>query len=316
MKNILIVLALVSWIVCIESQEKRALIPKGNVQDEEAGLVNSHNVIISRAFLPRINSQEVELAARSIANEMKWLEDFYNASLVNPMIVKTRAEEIAHKKQAIQAILDHINQSIREQNGKKWGQRSVNCINPCSIDDKDTLANKCKGCVLVWGSILGFSGWLTLLLTSYPWKAEGCMLLNMSDFMDNCVGNSILHDSPFNATQMAQEYGDNYQQQALYPACYNLAHQECKRLADEYNHHEYPKLELKAWMPTVIGLPVLITVCTACQLVSCKYRRWKNSSDRLRADASRLNNTIDKKVTQMTHALNSYEAQKTLATVD
>lgn len=142
------------------------------------------------------------------------------------------------------------------------------------------------------------------------------MLLNFADFMKTCVSNSTFEDTPFNVTQLKQEYGMSYYATALYPSCYNLTQQECKRLADQYNSHEYPKLELRAWLPTIIGLPALVATCTALQLVSCKYRRWKRSSDTLRAEVDCLNNTIDEKITHMNNAFNSYNAQISLAAVD
>lgn len=315
MKNMLIVLALVSWIGCTESQEKQALIQKGKVQDEEAGLICSHNVIISRDFLPRINSHEVQLAAGSIAHEMKWLENFYNAAMVNPNIIKTHEHEITHKRQVMRAFLDHIESKIEQENQKKWGQRSVNCLNPCYQDGQSECLDGAKTCCLIGGFLVGFTGWLSSLIILYPLHAGGCEFVKMDDFMKNCSDSSYLHNTPVNVTQMQQEYGLDFWQMVV-QACRALADVECEKTVHAYNVHEYPKLELRAWLPTIIGLPTLIAACTACQLISCKYRRWKDSGDRLRRFAREKSNNMDTTIEQMNKKLSAHFVEENIKAVD
>lgn len=311
----LIVLALVSWIGCIESQEKQALIPKGNTQDEEAGFFHSHNVIISHEFLPLINSHEAELAARSIAHEMKWLEDFYNAAMVNPNIIKTREQEITHKRQVMRALLDHIESKIEQENQQKWGQRSVNCLNPCYQDGQSECLDGAKNCCLIGGFLVGFSAWLSSLIILYPLHAGGCEFVNRDNFMNNCSDSSYLHNTPVNVTQMQQEYGPDFWQMVV-QACRALADVECEKTVHAYNAHKYPKLELRAWLPTIIGLPTLIAACTACQLVSCKYRRWKDSGDRLRRFALEKSNDMDTKIERMNKKLSEHSFNENMISVD
>lgn len=310
-------MVLFGCVLPLESQEKFALISKSSGQDEEMGLLRSNHQERPEQFLVRLNAHEIKLARSYIANQMQWVKDFYEASMKNPQLAKTEAEQIAHRQQGMRAILDHIDSKIKEEDGKKYGYHCVNCINPCYVEHENEIVNICKTVVLIGGSILGVSTGFAFFLVNYPLKAEGCALLNRAAFMQKCMGDSIRYNYPFNATKMAEEYGeDNYQQQALDPACLDLAYQECKRLADRYNSHEYPKLVLKAFAPALIGVPALVATCVACQLVSCKYRRWKKSSNRLRNYAIQANDDMDAKITQTQSALSKHKVEESLNAVD
>jgi hypothetical protein len=137
----------------------------------------------------------------------------------------------------------------------------------------------------------------------------------MDDFINNCLNSSFINNTPVNVTQLHQKYG-LYVTPMVDQACSALADVECKKTAHAYNAHEYPQLELRAWLPTIIGLPTLIAACTVCQLVSCKYRRWKDSGDRLRSFALEKSNDMDTKIEKMNKKLSAHFVEENIKAVD
>lgn len=234
-----------------------------------------------------VNSRELQLVDSLLAQEVNWINDLYIHLAAQSSIAKTEYDEVRIKRRFLYEVFTYVKQEIEKADVARKSLEVLSSPGDCStpMDYSDKRINRGRWAIgNMCASFVAFMiiGGISLQMSPEKYKIDGlndycfpsAFMEWQDSFIANCTNESKLFNVPCNISSLTSS--------GLYHCCNTISETLCKEQKLYFNSHIYPQKAFLAQMPLMIGIPVLIVVQTALQLLACYYRRAIRTSAQLK----------------------------------